>query len=719
MIVAAAACAAACLRDTGFPIDEGQPSIIVAGPGAVPRVRAGDDALLAWDRLYELRVGARTILRSTFDRTGGNESSDASHFLRQDAATGHFVALDVAGPGILRFARANQWHGSPWHYVVDGRDYVVSESSTADPDHPVSDSRWLPERAFPSPLALTWSATIGADVSWVSIPFASSLAVEYERTRYGTGYFVVEQVPEGTSDATIPVAAWKWDLDTAPDPRALDLLRHAGDDQAASGEVRSGVVDVPADGAVDLPALEAARPSVLRALRIDAPRASTAALARARLQITWDDRSTPSIDAPVPLFFGSGTLYNRNDVEYLVKSVPASIRFGADRVELASYFAMPFATRARVRIVGAGGEAVPGVHWSTRARALDEPFDGVGYFHATYVDHGRPTLGRDLVFLDTTTVEGGGDWCGTFVGTSFTFSDAAVLGTLEGDPRFFFDDSATPQAQGTGTEEWAAGGDYWSGHTVTLPLAGHPVGAPSPKEAQSPEDAIESAYRFLVADAMPFGKRAVIQFEHGLLDDSAEHYTSVVFWYGRDRGCLAQTDALHVGDAADERAHRYVAVGASDVVSLTSRYELGVDHLDGREIFPPTTDTGRTIATSSEMTLKIDPANLGVLLRRKLDYGFADQRADVFVADDSPGAAFVHAGTWYAAGSNRVVFANAATETGSPTPIVEESNRRWKDDELLIRRQLTQGRSAIRVRVVVAPGRPWTEFRYTAYVWKP
>ncbi len=49
--------------------------------------------------------------------------------------------------------------------------------------------------------------------------------------------------------------------------------------------------------------------------------------------------------------------------------------------------------------------------------------------------------------------------------------------TLEGDPRFFFDDSLTPQAQGTGTEEWGGGGDYWGGLNMTLPFAGHPVGA--------------------------------------------------------------------------------------------------------------------------------------------------------------------------------------------------------------------------------------------------
>jgi len=75
-------------------------------------------------------------------------------------------------------------------------------------------------------------------------------------------------------------------------------------------------------------------------------------------------------------------------------------------------------------------------------------------------------------------------WSGSLVGTSFVFTDRNVLTTLEGDPRFYFDDSRTPQVQGTGTEEWGGGGDYWGGHTMTLPLAGHPVGVVDAKQAK-------------------------------------------------------------------------------------------------------------------------------------------------------------------------------------------------------------------------------------------
>src|SRR5204862_4208241 len=134
--------------------------------------------------------------------------------------------------------------------------------------------------------------------------------------------------------------------------------------------------------------------------------------------------------------------------------------------------------------------SIPDIQWSVRFAQNRDPAWQVGYFHATYRDFPTPEPGKDLVLLDTTNIEGGGDWSGNFVGTSWIFSDRAALGTLEGDPRFFFDDSQTPQAQGTGTEEWGGGGDYWGGLNMTLPFAGHPTGVRKLAEAKSEEDKI-------------------------------------------------------------------------------------------------------------------------------------------------------------------------------------------------------------------------------------
>src|SRR5881394_633074 len=115
----------------------------------LPTVPIGLDAYRRWDLWPQQRIGVRAYMRSTYDRRGGNEGADASHFLYQQADDFN-VSLDVAGPGILYFVRCNHWHGSPWHYEVDGVDRIVEETSTANPTHPVEGSVFLPEAVFPS-----------------------------------------------------------------------------------------------------------------------------------------------------------------------------------------------------------------------------------------------------------------------------------------------------------------------------------------------------------------------------------------------------------------------------------------------------------------------------------------------------------------------------------------------------------------------------------------
>ncbi|MPY90040.1 MAG: DUF2961 domain-containing protein [Luteitalea sp.] len=713
-----------------------------------PVIPVGLDAYRMWDRWPYQRIGVRAYMRSTYDRRGGNESADASHFLYQ-LADDYNVTLDVAGSGVLYFARYNHWHGSPWHYEVDELDHIVRETSTADPLNPTPGSVFLPQHLFPNPLTWTWSHTKGADLMWVPIGFEKSFRMAYSRTFYGTGYYIYHQFVDG---ARLSQPITRWDGKTPPKDDVLDLLRRAGTDIApqpgrAGVREESGRIDLPATGSHEVWRSTRA-PSMLRALEFSVPREQALAFSRARLRVTWDDRSDASIDAPISLFYGAGVLYNRDNREHLVKGLPMVIRYDTDQVHLSCYFPMPFFRSARIELSGPGRTAIPNVTWRVRYAPYTDPPNHVGYFHATSRDHPTPEAGKDLVLLDTRQTEGGGDWSGHFVGTSFIFSHDAALSTLEGDPRFFFDDSQTPQAYGTGTEEWGGGGDYWGGLNMTLPLAGHPVGAKDAKAAVSAEDKINSAYQFLLADLMPFGKNAVIRLEHGAVNDSNEHYETVTYWYGLPAPSLVKTDELTVGDETSERLHRYWSPDASKPYEIVSRYEWGPDTLEGRlrasrsgeprrseakagrEIYPPHADRGRITKTASEFTLTIDPNNVGVMLRRKLDYAFPNQRAEVYVSEaTNKTPEWALAGTWYLAGSNTCVFSNPGdgNELGATQHVVQTSNRRFRDDEFLIPQRLTRGRSAIRVRVrftpvriPLYPGRPlpelaWSEMRYTAY----
>src|ERR1019366_6704501 len=131
--------------------------LFAGGPGIAaetpdegpPMIPVGLDCYRMWERWPSQRIGARAYMRSTYDRSGGNEAADASHFLYQ-RADGSCVTLDLEGPGVLYFARYNHWHGSPWHYVVDGTDHILGETSTQDPDRPVDGSAFFPMGALPA-----------------------------------------------------------------------------------------------------------------------------------------------------------------------------------------------------------------------------------------------------------------------------------------------------------------------------------------------------------------------------------------------------------------------------------------------------------------------------------------------------------------------------------------------------------------------------------------
>jgi hypothetical protein len=82
------------------------------------------------------------------------------------------------------------------------------------------------------------------------------------------------------------------------------------------------------------------------------------------------------------------------------------------------------------------------------------------------------------------------------------------------------------------------------------------------------------------------------------------------------------------------------------------------------------------------------------------------------------------------------VYSHPEGELGATQHVVETSNRRFRDDEFLVPRGLTAGRSSIRVRVTFTPVRvplfpgfplpelAWSEIRYDAYCfvmpdWRP
>jgi hypothetical protein len=264
-------------------------------------------------------------MRSTYDRSGGNESADASHFLFMKEEDRN-VTLDIAGKGVVYFIRTNHWHGSPWHYMADGKDNLVQETGTSDPVNAkklFKTTEFIPAKPFPQPLAWTWSTTKGADLVWTPLPFEKSFQLAYSRTRYGTGYYIY-QLYANEDQLSRPIHTWN--PDRAPDQQVVDLLSRSGTDIAPKN-IKKIHGRLPLDKETVLLANIKAASSVIRAFKLSLPLDKAIDLERIRLKISWDGAAQPSIDAPLCLFFGAGTLYNRDNREFLVKGFPINIRY--------------------------------------------------------------------------------------------------------------------------------------------------------------------------------------------------------------------------------------------------------------------------------------------------------------------------------------------------------------------------------------------------------
>jgi hypothetical protein len=710
----------------------------------LPVIPIGLDAYRMWDKLPYQKIGVRTYMRSTYDRNGNNRGSDASHYLYQESDTFN-VILDVKGQGILYFMRTNHFHGSPWHYEVDGKTTMVKETATDDPidaKKKYNSVSFIPEDLFPIPLTYTWEVTKGSDLMWVPIGFRDSLRLAYTRTFYGTGYYIFQTIPQGTQHLSKPLNSWER---TPPDKDVLEMISKAGTDivpdKSRMKRIAGETSLLPAESKIIF--ILDNGPSIIRSFKMKIPVSQDFDFGKCRLKVIWDNNWHASIDAPVGLFFGAGELFNADQKEYLVKGFPLSVRYDDLYVQLSCFWPMPFFKNARFELQERSGKPIGKVEYEVYTEDYTGNINYLTCFHATYSDHPEPELGKDVIFLDTKVTEGGGDWSGHFVGMSWIFSRDGVLKVLEGDPRFFFDGSRTPQAWGTGSEEWGGGGDYWGGENMTLPFAGHPIGKDIRKLTYGDKrELINSAYRFLIADYFPFGKRAVIGLEHGAINNEAEHMSGVVYWYGVNKASLILTDQLNVCNTTDQLRHNYSSPTACDCYALVSRYEWGAeaDYRDrlhdydefygARVYFFPEEDSVRRMTGTTQFTAKIMSDNHGVLIRRKFDYLYPNQKAKVFIKRSGEDK-WQDVGVWYTAGSNTCVYSRpqgkSFTESElSPTEHnIITSNRRWREEEFIISSTYTRGSDKIDIKIEfipdhkeLYPGKPfptlsaWSESRY-------
>lgn len=602
-------------------------------------------------QLQDLNDGVRVCQASSHDRTGGND--DRGKFLYTSGP--EYVMLDVKGPGcIYRLWCTGGNPESTLRFYFDGesvprKTITIAElfSGTVSP--------------FLTPLVGNDSVSSGGFYSYLPMPFQSGCKIT---TTDSSLYYNITY--HAYTDST-GVTTWTGNEDSSA--ARYDWSRCGVDPKPDMNPViYQGTISVPARSSAIL--LDCAGPGTVTQFFINIPQIvpndplSDNLLNSVWIKAYWDNSATPQVCAPLGLFFGSGL------GEYSVRSLP--IGMYTDGTSYYCFFPMSFASRARIEISNKFNTAITSLSYRIDVASVpsiaQKIADGdVGYFYARHYREGALRFGRDYCILDTTGK-------GKVVGCVVSMKGETIRHYLEGDERFYIDGSLTPDLYGTGTEDYFNGGWYFNRGVFSLPVHGYPA-----HEADASFD-YTSCYRFHQSDTIPYRSSVRLGLEHGSANDRGSAYESVVYYYQTKKRGMLLTDRLDVGDTTDESRHAYQISGQTWNGMYYKYYEGDDDDIS-------VLDHGRVFTGYSQFQIRIDPANKGVRLVRRMDYAVANVCADVYVDD-------VYVGTWYDAGSN--------------------TSKSWRDTVFEIPPSLTTDKKRVTVKLVNRGG-SFNEFFYWVY----
>lgn len=377
------------------------------------------------------------------------------------------------------------------------------------------------------------------------------------------------------------------------------------------------------------------------------------------ISVYYDDAATPSIHAPVGLFFGAGT----NDAAFM-----EALLMGNYQKTYFNYMTMPFWKNIKIELSNLSSIRMDSVLSTVLYTQNELDKNTHGYLRADVRKEIKlPTDPTDFTFLQAS---GKGKLIALVLQG---IQDTVIRGPysyLEGDERIYIDDAQTPFHYGTGTEDIFNGGFYFLLDEFCLPLGG-----------MSNSDAKQNRnmYRIYLNDAIYFRKNITANLEHGPVNDKYGQYHTLCFYYWQNDTLFSLTDSIDIGNVASETAHQYKVYGPNSLISINSAFEGSFDKISLNH-------NGRTIKDSVEFTVKIQPNNVGVRLLRTFDYSFKNQTADVFVNDQL-------VGTWLIAGSNPI--------------------QQFRDDYFSIPAIFTQNKTQIKVKIVAK--NTWASLYYKVF----
>ncbi|PCJ63149.1 MAG: hypothetical protein COA73_05695 [Candidatus Hydrogenedentota bacterium] len=244
------------------------------------------------------------------------------------------------------------------------------------------------------------------------------------------------------------------------------------------------------------------------------------------LRIYYDGNAEPSVQVPLGDFFGVG-----HGALKSFTSLPVSV--SANGLSRTCYWKMPFKKHIKVTVTNESPiYPVADFYYYLNWQKHESLPENTMYFHANYRQE-MPAKKGHYTILETEGV-------GHYVGTVLSVQQVEMGWFGEGDDFIYIDGSKTPQLKGTGTEDYF--NDAWGFREFNTPYHGVSL-----YEGGHPGDRV-SAYRWHIADPIPFKKSIRVTIEHRgrVWDELAENpedfeiassserpdwISSVGFWY--------------------------------------------------------------------------------------------------------------------------------------------------------------------------------------------
>ncbi len=484
--------------------------------------------LFDFTHLVRLRPGVKCKMFSSYDRTGGNNDGFSGAYSKLRVEGGRSVLAEMEGPGaIQRIWFTHSEHKVDGLLERKGEHIRIFLDGGTEPalDVPLSDLFSGKLERFPAPLVGSKS---GGFWCYIPIPYQRGCRVEVDGTAVrfyqitwsefpsseGVKSFAMALAPEEKEKLEKAVKAWSspGSLEAA---EPLPIKQMVTQRLKLKGKQEKSFSLLPG-------------PCVVRAVYLEVAEKDWPGWAGTRIRMRWDGAADPGLDLPVEYLFA----HARKAAPY--RSLLAGAARTGDVLRFYNFFPMAYAKEARVTIT-------PPADDSSLAGTLELVTTPTGewgadsaYAHAAY---GEALPVKPKVHYPWLARSGVGHYAGTYIVTE---GKGKLPLWLEGDEQFTVDGEL--RIHGTGTEDYFNCGWYAVegrlDRSTALPLHGFPI-----YKDNDAETSRASAYRWHLADPVPYEREIRAEIEHGGENQETADYRSATFWYD---------DRAGIGDAAKE-----------------------------------------------------------------------------------------------------------------------------------------------------------------------